>query len=352
MESKKFLFFLVITLILSFTNFPAIAQEVIKLKFSTGYPPPPDLTAVDHVWFMDEVKKRTKGRVTFDVFWGGALGKPLEHIDMIKRGVADIGRVPLLFHPDRAPLWAYEFAFPFAPGDPEDIAKVWWKLHDEFPIIQKQLEKDNQIALQVTLIDDYHLLSRVPLKTLADLKGKLVGASGIYFPKQLEVVGSKAHISPMGERYMQLKLGTIDANHGPIEYIRGFKLFEVGKHLLITNIGAWASGAVTMNLDAWKKIPPDIQKVFGEVGKEAGVVHGKRLKEEREKDIKFLKEQGVTFYTLSEAEKEKWASMVPDLPGILVKDLEGKGFPAGKYLKRWYEEHKKLGHKWYYTPTW
>ena len=62
-----------------------------------------------------------------------------------------------------------------------------------------------------------------------------------------------------------------------------------------------------------------------------------------------METQGVTFYTLGEADKEEWANQIEDLvKGWVVRmDKLGLGPVATKMAKRWVELSEEAGHTWY-----
>ncbi|MFC2001823.1 hypothetical protein ACFLUZ_04890 [Chloroflexota bacterium] len=59
--------------------------------------------------------------------------------------------------------------------------------------------------------------------------------------------------------------------------------------------------------------------------------------------LAFFKEQGVTFYKLSEEDRDKWIAACPDTPAELAEDLESKGFPGYQMVKRYQELLKGMG---------
>ena len=82
---------------------PASAQE-IKLKLSHFTP----ATHNHHVnvimpW-VEEVKKRTNGRVEITVFPGASLCKPPQQYDCAKSGIADLARGVTGWTPGRFPM--------------------------------------------------------------------------------------------------------------------------------------------------------------------------------------------------------------------------------------------------------
>jgi TRAP-type C4-dicarboxylate transport system substrate-binding protein len=220
----------------------------------------------------------------------------------------------------------------------------------EFPAYDTgQLEDDNVKLLGIWMWDTYDVLSTVPLRTLDDFVGKKCGAWGIYYPKWLEAIGSTGISTPAVERYIMLKQGLIDATFHPIEAHVSGKDYEVAKHYTFLSAGVGPNKDIVMNLDVWNGLPADIKKVFTDVYTERVVGHGERCLEIRGEKQAFMETQGVTFYTLGEADKEEWACKIPDLVAWWVERMDTLGFGdiAPQMAKRWITLAEENGHTWY-----
>lgn len=333
------------------TPAPAVMPS-FHLRFSTGYPPPPAIDAQSNEWAMNEITKRTEGKITFDKFYGSSLGEVKEHLDIIGAGVADLGETPLGAWPERAPLSAFGAnAFPFGPADPVVTAKISLKIMDEFPAYAEgQVADDKVRVLGIWMWDTYDVLSTKPIQTLADFKGLKVGAWGIYYPKWLEAIAAVGITSPATERYILLKQGLIEATFHPIDAQWNNKDWEIAKYYTFLDAGVGPNKDVSINLAVWNKLPPEYQKIFNDVYRNEGMVrHGEELLKLRAADEALLKKAGVTFYTLSSADKEKWAAAIPDLVKWWVDRMGTLGFGtvAPQMAKRWISLSEEFGHKWY-----
>jgi TRAP-type C4-dicarboxylate transport system substrate-binding protein len=58
------------------TGEPAAEQEVFNIKFSTWHPPAGE--ECQHAWtpMLEELEKRSNGRITYTPYYGAALGAP------------------------------------------------------------------------------------------------------------------------------------------------------------------------------------------------------------------------------------------------------------------------------------
>jgi TRAP-type mannitol/chloroaromatic compound transport system substrate-binding protein len=103
-----------------------------------------------------------------------------------------------------------------------------------------------------------------PIRTLADFKGAKIRTGVLQTIWVLEQVGAKPVRIPGGELYMALKLGTIDGGeYGAPSTDWGLKFQEITKYWVIP-AGWHQVGTVSdlmINMDAWKKLPPDLQAI-------------------------------------------------------------------------------------------
>ena len=326
---------------------PAPAPAPLKVRFSTAYPPPPDASGIGKQWFMDEMTERSGGLITWEVFWGGALAKPLEHLDIIGAGVADMGCAPLGAWADRCPLSHFDYAFLFGPPDPEIVAAAGIQIIlDEYPCFQEQLADDNVRVNHVNIWDTYDFNSTEPIKTLADVEGKVIALWGKYYPAAIEVLGGTGVPSPMPERYMQLKLGVYDGALQPIEQTVVLKHYEITKYTTIVSTGAHLPHDIIMNLDFWNGLTPEQQKLFTEVGRDAMMWHAANVKELRGIRLEQLIGHGVTIFKMSEADIKAWTELCPDQPAKWAEFVEGYGYPGTEIAQRWQQITSDMGFVW------
>ena len=91
-----------LALLLAFPAAPAAAQE-IKLKLSHFVPPSHNHHTSVIVPWVEEVKKRTNGRVEITIFPGASLCKPPQQYECVRDGIADISFAVTGWTPGRFP---------------------------------------------------------------------------------------------------------------------------------------------------------------------------------------------------------------------------------------------------------
>ena len=111
--------------------------------------------------------------------------------------------------------------------------------------------------------------SKRPINTPADLKGlKMRVQQGRVFADTVNGLGASAVPMPWGEVIPAAQQGVIDGADLPIVNINALKVYEVSKYASMTYHN-YGPTLVVMNLDIWKSLTPDQQKLILEVGMEA-----------------------------------------------------------------------------------
>jgi TRAP-type transport system periplasmic protein len=236
------------------------AAKSIELSVApggSGAPPSMGMT-LQMVNIANLIKDRTKGQVTLKNYWGQALVKQQDVVTGLQTDICDVGVISSHTEPGKVPLalvgqqpgvgtdmWARSMAFSdICAKDPE----------------MTELSKLNIRNLTVVMTTEQYIISRVPIRSLADLKGKRLATAGMQAQILQALGGVGVALSP-GEQVDGLAKGTIDAIICPTSAVNDFKFYESGKYFVRIPFG-YRTYPVGINLDVWKKLSPDIQKIL------------------------------------------------------------------------------------------
>jgi len=327
---------------------PAAAQTPIKLKYALthGSPGLNPMGDVSIAW-QKMVTERTKGGITFENYWAGAMGTPAEHIELMKSGMTDAGIIFGWYTPTKLPFSNFEYIFPFGPDSYEIVTKAKKQIRAEIPQFNLEMEKQNSMVIADIPQTIYTFTSKEPLRTLEDFKGKKVGLIGKYFSKWLPP-GASAVVRPGTDRYDMLKTGVISVDLSPIENAFLFKTNEVTKYymrgapiLTIANI------PIAMNINSFKKLSPEWQKIVLEAGRDIEVMAYQEILPNWEKKIlDSWQKQGIQLIDFPASEQKKWMDGLEDVPAEWAAEMETLGLPGIQTVKRWQEITSALGYKW------
>jgi len=255
----------------------AVAGDVTSVSSQTKPAPrkldigyllaPPESGAVGCKYMAEEVTRRSNGAINMIFHGGTLLNKELEIMDAVKSGNVAIG----------SPAGAASTVFPemgvfLTPYLVRDYQHAYAMFNGQ---IGKELDETFQKKYKVKIIYFYdygfrHFWNnRKPINTPADLKGlKMRVQQGRVFADTVNGLGASAVPMPWGEVISAAQQGVIDGADLPIYNINALKVYEVSKYVSMT-FHNYGPTLLVMNLDAWKGLTPEQQKLVMEVGREA-----------------------------------------------------------------------------------
>jgi TRAP-type C4-dicarboxylate transport system substrate-binding protein len=323
------------------------AHAQANLRFSTWHVPVG--YEVKTVWLpmLEELKKRSKDRLGYTMFAGGALGKGPEHYDIVAKGLSDLGYFTATWTPGRFPLTDVLSLAAWVDGKDvaTDIGNAMYKrvLHQEFPGV-KMVEMNGCIQA--------FLWTKKPVRSLEDIKGKKIRSPGGQQTQYIKALGAEPIFMPLGDVYLAMETGTVDGIVTCPPLVISFKLHEVAKFGLVTTFGCVSEGVI-MNGESWKRVPTDLKPVFDEVCTNPFHTTGGLNREVYKAMIKEITDKKVELYNLPANEAERWYDRFREVTRKWVTELEGKKLPAREVVRMYNEECEKRGVKVVaFPPEW
>jgi len=123
-------------------------------------------------------------------------------------------------------------------------------------------------------------------------------------------------------------------------------LYEVTKYIVPVGFGSYVAEDVMMNLDSFKKMPADIQKILLEVGKESEDAQAMLLKKRHDEVNEKMQKAGLKLIEFPDKDRTKWAAQCPDTPAVWAAEMEKEKLPGWDIAKRWQEITAEMGYKW------
>lgn len=177
------------------------------------------------------------------------------------------------------------------------------------PSCLEEFKKLNSVPLSGWTSSAYMLACREPVKTLADLKGKRVRATGgaAEFIKHLGGV-------PVGATLVEavglLQRGGLDCQYGIIDWLRTFGYADFAKHLTDHPLGLTGPAiGFMLNRDFWNKLTPDQKKLYIKEAAwmSANQVVGNFIKANEDGLKQIMKDKGVQLVKVDGQEWDKAA---------------------------------------------
>jgi TRAP-type C4-dicarboxylate transport system substrate-binding protein len=325
----------------------AAAGKRIHLKFSTWHPPVS--REVKTVWIpmLEELKKRSDGRIGYTMYAGAALGKGPEHYDIVKQGLSDMGYFTATWTPGRFPLSDVLSSAAWVDGKDigVDIGNACYDriLKREFPGV-KMIELNGCIQA--------FLWTTKPIRTLEDCKGLRVRTPGGMQTDYIKALGAEPVFMPLGDVYLAMETGTIDGLVTCPPLVLAFKLYEVAKFGVVATFGCVTEGVI-MNEKSWARTPDDLKPLIMEVCSNPFRTTGGLTRDVYKVMMKEITDEGVALSNLPPDESARWFERFQDVTRAWVANLEAKGLPAKETVKIYNEEAEKRDvHCVAFPPEW
>ena len=319
---------LAVSLVLLLSAFPAYSQEkVVNLRYAHFMPSVTKQAILAEQW-CKEVEKRTNGRVKITFHPGSTLMPAPQTYDGVVKGIGDIGWSIFSYTRGRFPLIeVIDLPLGIRTG------YVATQMINAFYAKFKPKELDEVKVLYLHAHGPGILSSKKPVAGLDDLKGMKVRSTGLS-AKIAQALGAVPVGLPITEAYDALMKGVAEGVLIPVEGLQQWKLMEVTK-FTTENYGSSYSTAFfcVMNKEKWASLPPDIQKIIEKVNEEWIEKTG-RLWDDMDKEGRELaQKKGHKFIPLSKEEDARWAEKMKPILEDYVKANKAKGLPGDEALK-------------------
>lgn len=317
-------------LMMNFIALETSAAEPIVLSMapSSAGPPPSKGVTLTTSNQMKLLEERTSGRIKIEIFWGQSLVDAKNVVKAASTGICDIAIASPQYEPSKLPL-SLVGQMPGVGIHMLNRANAYWDLMNQEPL----LSEFTQYALRpltLVLITEQVLISRDPLRTVADIKGKKLSATGI-MGDTIALLGAVPIAMSPGEQYDGLKKGIIDGSGAPYGAINDFKFYEAAKYVTNFHFGSRIMPTVIRE-EAWKKLPSDIQKIIIDSALDLIKIAYDDYLLTDGLALEIMKKENVEIIEPSDADKAELKKVQAGQADKWAADLEGKGLPGKKIL--------------------
>ena len=286
----------------------ASAQAPVIIKFS-------HVVAIDTPkgkaaeFFARRAGELTKGKVKVEVYANSTLYKDKEEMEALQLGAVQMLAPSLAKF---GPLGVKEFeAFdlPYIFDNTAELHKV-----TQGPLGATLLGKLEPKGIKGLAFWDNGFKSfsaNKPLHAPADFRGqKMRIQSSKVLESQMRVLGALPQVMAFSEVYQALQTGVVDGTENPHSNLYTQKMFEVQKHMTLTEHG-YLGYAVITNKKFWDGLPADVRGQLETAMKEATVYANKIAQEENDGALEKVRASGKTvIYTPTAAERHEFKKVL------------------------------------------
>lgn len=337
----------VAALMLAATTMPSFAAETIKLTTVSGYPKTAAWVEVFETTYVPEVNKRLAEKGDYEIEWsygwGGAIVGPKGELEAIETGLADIGIVQTVFHPDKLRVYDIAFATPFVTTDLDLVTKTVNDLTEQFPAM-KAVWAQNGLEFLTTLaaVDNYQILLDGEYTGPDSLKGLKIGGAGTNL-RYVESVGATGVSSTLADFYNGVASGLFDGVIAWATAAEAFKLYEAAPTYVKVDFGGVNSMALSVNETVWAGLPEDVQVVLRDSAEVYREALANYAMDEAAQSVEDMVAAGATVVQVSQEDRVIWANGIDNIAGEWAAEVEATGAPGTEILKAYIDAMKAAG---------
>ncbi|MCY1666536.1 TRAP transporter substrate-binding protein [Rhizobium sp. SL86] len=308
---------------------PALAQTTLKVS---SYLPPNHTWQKALVQWGEELKAKTGGEVSLEIYPAAQLGPVNRQFDLVKTGVADVAVILHSATPGRFPvteLAGLPLSYPSAGQTSEITSRRLTELAPQYLAAEHAGTKILWMAVTPPL--KLHTTS-VAVTSIDKVKGLRVRYAGKVFQQMLEAFGAAPLPVSPGETADSLSKGIIDATTFPYEATKSFNLGPIVKHSMEPGLAS-NSFALVMNQSVFDGLSEKSRKVIEETtGPQRAGDFGKMWDAGEAEGRAYMIENKVSIETLSDTELARFKKALEPVNAAAIAQIDQSGKPGSAFV--------------------
>ncbi len=226
------------------------ADEVVTLKFAHFVPPMHELSKVSFPNWIRSVEQASEGSIKIRVFPAGQLGKPADHYDLARDGIADIAWANPGFNAGRFPIFAGS-QLPMLVGDSRSGSQALTEWYGQYAA---QEMGDVKVCFGHMMYGDMlHTKEKVVLPS--DLKGMKIRPSTSMEAVLIREAGGASVPGANPQAREMLDRGVVDGTMSTPTSLISFGADKAVKHHLALQLSqpAWV---IVINKHKYESLTP------------------------------------------------------------------------------------------------
>ncbi len=214
-----------------------------------------------------KVKEKSQGRMEIRVHPASSLYPGPELIPAVLDGRSEVGTILASYLTDVL-LEMGPLELPFMTGSVEEHRKAAMQLRSFYT---EMLAKKGLKLLVISTWPSQQIFSTVPIRTVADWKGKKIRVYGADSANVARLLGAAPVNIAFGEVYSALEKKTVDGAMTSATNAEPMKFFEVAKYLDYWYLAGAAQEWLVANQKSWDALPKDLQQIVLDAIKETNL---------------------------------------------------------------------------------
>ncbi|GAX88817.1 TRAP transporter substrate-binding protein [Effusibacillus lacus] len=253
--------------------------------------------------FKKAVEEKSGGKISVEVFHQGSLyPKEQAALEAVNQGIIQMSLGSTGYLSSIEPTFGV-FDLPMLFPSQESLYKATdGKVGKE---LLDKLEAKGLKGLGYVANVPLDLFSKSPITSIDQISGQKIRVHTAELEKSVKTLGGNPITMPASEVYMALQQGVLQGVLTTVSYAAPNKLSEVVKNMTDIKISSIVY-PIVINLDFWKGLSPENQKIIEEATQVAIKANRDDLEQIMGKHLKTLQDGGVKIHKLSADEHAKW----------------------------------------------
>jgi tripartite ATP-independent transporter DctP family solute receptor len=247
--------------------------------------------------FAELVAAKSGGKLKVSLFPGGTLGSDQANVSALQGGTLEMASMNSGIFASQVKEFAV-FDFPFLFGNTKEADAVMDSAFGQG--LHKKLEDKGLVGLAYYELGFRNITnSKRPITKLEDLEGlKLRVIPNPINVDWVKALGANPTPLPFPELYAALEQGAVDGQENPFATINSAKLYEVQKHMVLSN-HQYNPQSVVISKKFWDKLSPAEQKILAEAATESAKYQREQARAQAASLLDNLKKNGMQVTELS-----------------------------------------------------
>jgi TRAP-type transport system periplasmic protein len=285
---------------------PAKAAD-FEYKFATNAPISHPLNT-NAVPMWENVKKETGGKVDVKIFPNNVLGGDTAMLTQLRSGAIQFFMLSGGILTNVVPVAGIQ-GVPFAFKSHKEVFAAFDGELGAY--VRKEIENNGLYAFPLITDNGFRQITNSvrPINTVKDLEGmKIRTPVGKLWVDLFKTLGAQVATINISEAYSALQTHVVDGQENPYIIIEFQRFFEVNKYLSVTN-HMWDGYWFLANLDAWKALGPDNQKI---VSKYADIYSRGERRDNNNFNLALAEKLGRQGMAINTADTSSFKAKLPD----------------------------------------
>lgn len=242
-----------------------VSTVVTSAEFNANifFPDKHPLAKHGYVEWAEAINSASDGRLKANVYAGTVLLPPRSGMSGVRDGIVQVGYHAGTYTPAELPISnaLQELGFNYEDPLVMMVAATDFNMTNEDAMAQ--WAKAGVIYGGGYSTPPYNLMCSMPVKSMADLKGKRLRTAGAALSRWAESVGAVPVNVPSSEMYQGVEKGTLDCAVNVASDLKSRSLWDVAKHTTMASLGMYWSGPMwAYNVDFWENMSKQDRRMF------------------------------------------------------------------------------------------